>query len=72
MSSRPPGLPSRAAAMFGRVPALLRNERVLSPLFALGIGLLLIVVFQHLSASIDYRSVIRQLRALSAAEWGAS
>ncbi|WP_443797836.1 hypothetical protein, partial [Burkholderia vietnamiensis] len=33
---------------------------------------LLIVVFQHLSQSVDYRSVIRQLRQMSAREWGAS
>lgn len=45
--------------MFGRVSTLLRHERVLSPLLALGIGLLLIVVLQHVSESLDYRSVIR-------------
>ncbi|AJY10886.1 hypothetical protein AK34_3912 [Burkholderia dolosa AU0158] len=58
--------------MLARVSALIRSERVLSPLLALGIGLLLIVVFQHLSQSVDYRSVIRQLRHMSAGEWGAS
>ncbi|GBH23178.1 bifunctional lysylphosphatidylglycerol flippase/synthetase MprF [Burkholderia vietnamiensis] len=72
MSSRHPGPPGRAAAAIARVSALLRNERVLSPLLALGIGLLLLVVFQHLSQSVDYRSVIRQLRQMSAREWGAS
>ncbi|AYZ93662.1 bifunctional lysylphosphatidylglycerol flippase/synthetase MprF [Burkholderia dolosa] len=72
MSSRHTGSPGRAAAMLARVSALIRSERVLSPLLALGIGLLLIVVFQHLSQSVDYRSVIRQLRHMSAGEWGAS
>lgn len=72
MSSRHSGSPGRAAAVIARARALIRNERVLSPLLALGIGLLLIVVFQHLSESVDYRSVIRQLRHMSAGEWGAS
>lgn len=58
--------------MFGRVSTLLRHERVLSPLLALGIGLLLIVVLQHVSESLDYRSVIRELRRMSLVEWGAS
>ncbi|HEM7852826.1 TPA: UPF0104 family protein, partial [Burkholderia multivorans] len=72
MSSRHPGSPGRAASAIGRVAALIRNERVLSPLLALGIGVLLILVFQHLSQSVDYRSVIRELRHMSAGEWGAS
>ncbi|WDR99524.1 bifunctional lysylphosphatidylglycerol flippase/synthetase MprF [Burkholderia ambifaria] len=72
MSSRHSGPPGRAAAAIARVSTLIRNERVLSPLLALGIGLLLIVVFQHLSESVDYRSVIRQLRHMSVGEWGAS
>ncbi|RAE64260.1 bifunctional lysylphosphatidylglycerol flippase/synthetase MprF [Burkholderia multivorans] len=72
MSSRHPGSPGRAASAIGRVAALIRNERVLSPLLALGIGVLLILVFQHLSQSVDYRSVIRELRRMSAGEWGAS
>ena len=72
MSFRPTGSPGRVAATIGRVSALLRHERVLSPLLALGIGLLLIVVLQHLSQTVDYRSVIHHLRHMSAAEWGAS
>jgi phosphatidylglycerol lysyltransferase len=64
--------PGRVAALIGRVSTLLRDERILSPLLAIGIGLLLIVVFQHLSETVDYRSVIRRLRHMSALEWAAS
>src|SRR6202012_190895 len=42
---------------------------LLSPVLALVICGLLLVVLQHLSEAVDYRSVIRELRDLSAGEW---
>nr|WP_322011733.1 bifunctional lysylphosphatidylglycerol flippase/synthetase MprF [Paraburkholderia sp. J12] len=57
-----------AAALRRRVDAL-RPQRFVAPVFVLGIGALLLVVLQHLSQSVDYRSVIRQLRHMAPAEW---
>lgn len=62
-------LPRRATAGFARARQTLRLERLVSPLLALGIGIALLFVFQHLSETVDYRSVIRHLRDLTAGEW---
>ncbi|WP_414445336.1 bifunctional lysylphosphatidylglycerol flippase/synthetase MprF [Burkholderia sp. 22PA0106] len=62
-------LPRRATAGFARARQTLRLDRLVSPLLALGIGIALLFVFQHLSETVDYRSVIRHLRALTAGEW---
>jgi phosphatidylglycerol lysyltransferase len=62
----------RAAGTLARASRLPHRDRLLSPLLAIGVGIALLLVFQHLSASVDYRSVIRQLRRLSAGEWGAA
>ncbi|WP_144112306.1 bifunctional lysylphosphatidylglycerol flippase/synthetase MprF [Paraburkholderia sp. BCC1886] len=55
-----------------RAKKTLGSRGFVSPLLALGIGALLLVVLQHLSQAVDYRSVIRQLRQLTASEWGAA
>ena len=58
--------------MFVRASKTLGNRGLLSPLLALGIGALLLVVLQHLSQAVDYRSVMRELRRLTAGEWSAA
>ncbi|SEI89475.1 phosphatidylglycerol lysyltransferase [Paraburkholderia tropica] len=70
MLQSPPSRIARAAlvAMRRRARAL-RLQRFVAPALALGICALLLVVFQHLSRSVDYRSVIRQLWQLSAFQW---
>ena len=63
---------SRAARAFTalrRRAGALRLQRFVAPVFALGICALLLVVFQHLSRTVDYRSVIRQLWTLTPAQW---
>lgn len=60
---------ARAFAALRRRAGALRLQRVVAPVFALGICALLLVVFQHLSRTVDYRSVIRQLWTLSPAQW---
>ncbi len=47
----------------------LRLQRFTAPAFALGICALLLIVFQHLSQTVDYHSVMKQLRHLDAARW---
>lgn len=50
--------------------AMLRHaQRLVTPAIALGGCALLLVLLQHLSHAVHYRSVIHQLRQLSAAEW---
>ncbi|HZZ04759.1 hypothetical protein, partial [Paraburkholderia sp.] len=46
-------------AMFDRASKTLGKRSVLSPLLALVICGLLLVVLQHLSQAVDYRSVMR-------------
>ncbi|HYS66983.1 MAG TPA: lysylphosphatidylglycerol synthase domain-containing protein, partial [Paraburkholderia sp.] len=58
--------------MFDRASKMLGNRGILSPLLALVIGGLLLVVLQHLSQAVDYRSVMRELRHLTAGEWTAA
>jgi len=62
----------RLGAMLSRASTALGNRGILSPVLALVICGLLLVVFQHLSQAVDYRSVIRQLRELTAGEWSAA
>ena len=62
----------RLGAMFDRASKALTHRGLLSPLLALVIGALLLVVLQHLSQAVDYRSVMRELRHLTAAEWAAA
>src|SRR6202012_5956371 len=50
----------------------LGNRSILSPLVALVICGLLLVVLQHLLQAVDYRSVMSQLRHLTALEWAAA
>ncbi|MDR3101275.1 MAG: lysylphosphatidylglycerol synthase domain-containing protein, partial [Paraburkholderia sp.] len=70
MLESPPSRIARAAAVAVRRRArALRMQRFVAPAFAIGICALLLLVFQHLSQSVDYRSVIRQLWHLSAAQW---
>ncbi len=59
----------RAAAALKRRAEALHLQLFIAPAFALGIGALLLVVFQHLSQSVDYRSVIRHLWNLTPSEW---
>jgi phosphatidylglycerol lysyltransferase len=51
------------------LPGAQHWRRCLVPAFALGVCALLLAVFQHLSQTVDYRSVVIQLCHLSAAEW---
>lgn len=66
--SQPSRAMQAAAALRRRVDAL-RPQRFAAPAFALGICTLLLVVFQHLSQSVDYRSVIRELEHLAPSQW---
>jgi phosphatidylglycerol lysyltransferase len=59
----------RAAVALRRRATALRLQRFVAPVLALGICALLLVVFQHLSQSVNYRSVIRHLWHLSPSEW---
>ncbi|MCG1042788.1 bifunctional lysylphosphatidylglycerol flippase/synthetase MprF [Mycetohabitans sp. B8] len=53
-----------------RVGAMLRHAQCLiTPALALGGCALLLILFQHLSHAVHYRSVIHQLRQLSTAQW---
>jgi len=61
---------ARAAVVALRRRArVLRLQRFVAPVLAIGICALLLLVFQHLSRAVDYRSVIRQLWHLSPAQW---
>jgi phosphatidylglycerol lysyltransferase len=62
----------RLRAMLTRFSKTLGKREILSPLLALVICGLLLVVLQHLSQAVDYRSVIRQLRELRPGEWTAA
>ncbi|AJK46635.1 bifunctional lysylphosphatidylglycerol flippase/synthetase MprF [Burkholderia plantarii] len=62
-------LPRRATATIARVRQSVPLDRLVSPLLALGIGIALLFVFQHLSETVDYKSVIRNLRHLAPGEW---
>ena len=62
----------RLGAMFDRASKTLGSRGLLSPVLALVIGALLLVVLQHLSQAVNYRSVMRQLRQLTAGEWTAA
>ncbi|NKJ47874.1 hypothetical protein CIC12_14210, partial [Burkholderia sp. SG-MS1] len=62
----------RPRAMFERISKTLGNRGIVSPILALVIGGLLLVVLQHLSQAVDYRSVMRQLRELTPGEWTAA
>ena len=59
-------------AMFDRISKTLGKRSILSPLLALVICGLLLLVLQHLSQAVDYRSIMRQLRHLTAGEWAAA
>ncbi|AXF14498.1 hypothetical protein CUJ87_08850 [Paraburkholderia caledonica] len=62
----------RIGAMFVRASKTSRIRGLLSPVFALAICALLLVVLQHLSQAVDYRSVMHELRRLTAGEWTAA
>jgi phosphatidylglycerol lysyltransferase len=72
MSDLPRSFFSRAAALLQRACAVAGSRRVLSPALSLGVCVLLLIVLQHLSQAVDYRSVIRHLRHLTAGEWSAA
>ncbi|MGB8416219.1 MAG: hypothetical protein WCE85_07805, partial [Paraburkholderia sp.] len=55
--------------MFDRLSRMLGKRSILSPVLALLICGLLLIVLQHLSQAVDYRSVVHQLRHLTAGEW---
>ncbi|WP_322055034.1 bifunctional lysylphosphatidylglycerol flippase/synthetase MprF [Paraburkholderia bannensis] len=70
MPQTPPSRLARAALVALRRRArVLRLQRFAAPALALGICALLLIVFQHLSKSVDYRSVIRQLWHLAPGQW---
>lgn len=69
MSHSQPSRVTRAVAVLRRRASALRLQRFVAPALALGICALLLVVFQHLSESVDYRSVIRHLWHLAPSEW---
>ncbi|WP_321895160.1 bifunctional lysylphosphatidylglycerol flippase/synthetase MprF [Paraburkholderia heleia] len=60
---------ARALGALRRRADALHLQRFIAPVFALGICALLLVVFQHLSRTVDYHSVIRQLWTLTPAQW---
>lgn len=62
----------RFGAMLARASKVLGNWGILSPVLALVICGLLLLVLQHLSQAVDYRSVMGQLRQLTAREWSAA
>ena len=72
MSDHPRSTFSGAAALLQRAFAAPGSRRLLSPALSLGVCVLLLIVFQHLSQAVDYRSVIRHLRHLTAGEWSAA
>jgi len=47
-----------------RLPKAWRLQRFTAPVLALVVCALLLVVFQHLSHAVDYKTVVHQLRAL--------
>ncbi|CAB3750622.1 bifunctional lysylphosphatidylglycerol flippase/synthetase MprF [Paraburkholderia humisilvae] len=59
----------RVLARVRRLPGAQHGRRCVVPACALGVCALLLIVFQHLSRTVDYRSVVVQLCHLSAAEW---
>jgi phosphatidylglycerol lysyltransferase len=59
----------RPGAMFDRLSRMLGKRSILSPVLALLICGLLLAVLQHLSQAVDYRSVVHELRHLTAGEW---
>ncbi|CAB3641296.1 Phosphatidylglycerol lysyltransferase [Paraburkholderia graminis C4D1M] len=62
----------RLGAMFVRASKARGIRGLLSPVLALAICALLLGVLQHLSQAVDYRSVMHELRLLSASEWTAA
>ncbi|WP_027803259.1 bifunctional lysylphosphatidylglycerol flippase/synthetase MprF [Paraburkholderia dilworthii] len=62
----------RVGAMLVRASKTPRFRGLLSPVLALAICALLLVVLQHLSEAVDYRSVMHELRRLTAGEWTAA
>ncbi|WP_338861418.1 bifunctional lysylphosphatidylglycerol flippase/synthetase MprF [Mycetohabitans rhizoxinica] len=58
-----------ARAGANRCSTLRHTRRLITPAIALGGCALLLILFQHVSHAVHYRSVIHQLRQLSAAEW---
>ncbi|NIF79135.1 hypothetical protein F3J20_17365, partial [Paraburkholderia sp. Cy-641] len=60
---------ARLGARLSRAAKATGGRGLLSPVLALVICGLLLVVLQHLSEAVDYRSVIRELRDLSASGW---
>lgn len=69
MPDFPPSRGAQAAAALRRRFTAVQPQRFVAPALALGICALLLVVFQHLSRSVDYRSVMRQLEHLAPSEW---
>ncbi|HEX7912298.1 MAG TPA: hypothetical protein VF534_29995, partial [Paraburkholderia sp.] len=58
--------------MFDRALKALGSRGLVAPVLALVVCGLLLVVLQHLSQAVDYRSVMRELRHLTAGEWVAA
>ncbi|APR36049.1 bifunctional lysylphosphatidylglycerol flippase/synthetase MprF [Paraburkholderia sp. SOS3] len=59
----------RVLARVRRLPGVQHWRQCLVPAIAFGVCALLLVVFQHLSQAVDYRSVVARLCHLSATEW---
>ncbi|MDR5857368.1 bifunctional lysylphosphatidylglycerol flippase/synthetase MprF [Caballeronia sp. LZ062] len=63
----------RAIPALGRsFAARLDPQRFAAPALTVLVCALLLVVFQHLSHTVDYKSVVRSLRTLSLQAWGAA
>ncbi|WP_322104524.1 bifunctional lysylphosphatidylglycerol flippase/synthetase MprF [Paraburkholderia sp. J41] len=60
---------ARALRALRRRAGALPWQRCVAPAFAIGICALLLLVFQHLSRTVDYKSVIHQLWLLTPAQW---
>ncbi|QGZ63908.1 bifunctional lysylphosphatidylglycerol flippase/synthetase MprF [Paraburkholderia acidisoli] len=69
MSQSHPSRAARALAALRRRADALPLQRCVAPALAIGICGLLLLVFQHLSRAVNYKSVIHQLWLLAPAQW---
>jgi phosphatidylglycerol lysyltransferase len=62
----------RAISPIGRLSGGVDLQRLAAPVLTVVICVLLLVVFQHLSRSVDYKSVMHSLRMMTAQAWFAA
>ncbi len=59
----------RALTSSGNSPDGFDIKRLAAPALTVLVGALLLVVFQHLSRSVDYKSVMHALRVMTPVAW---